>query len=84
MQRALEAESERWSSMSAEQLIVELPEPRNYQIAVGAQRYQCEVQLLENTETYIHVAVGLDDGRLPYSIVPMSYSFIRTKAGHPG
>jgi len=51
MERSLKAESERWSSMSAEQLVAELREEQNYAVTAGSQVYQFEVQLLENTET---------------------------------
>jgi hypothetical protein len=37
------------------------------------------VQLLENTEQYLHVMVAVDDGSLPASISPLTHSFIRQK-----
>jgi len=40
-----------------------------------------EVQLLENTGTYVHVGVSVDDGSLPASLHPLSSSFIRKKTG---
>ena len=80
MQQALNAEVERWSSMTVDQLIDELREEQNYQVRSGSQEYQFEVQLLENTPTYIHVGIAVDDGRLPFSICPMSTTFIRQKA----
>ena len=80
MDRVLSAESERWSSMSAEQLIAELRESQNYQITVGSQVYQFEVELLENTDAYVHVMVAVDDGRLRYAIFPLTRTFIREKA----
>jgi hypothetical protein len=79
MERILNAESERRSSMSAEQLIIELRESRDYRIEEAGRTYQFEVELLENTDTYVHVSVAVDDGRLPYSIKPLSKSFIRQK-----
>jgi hypothetical protein len=39
-----------------------------------------EVELLENTEEYLHVMVGIDDGSLPASMFPVSQSFICRKA----
>jgi len=39
------------------------------------------VELLENTEKYIHVVVSVDDGSLPASIWPLTNSFIRDKSG---
>ncbi len=79
MERSLNSELERWFPMSAEQLITELRESQDYQIAVGSQVYQFEVVLLENTDTYVHVSIAVDDGRLPYSIKPLSSSFIKQK-----
>jgi len=44
-----------------------------------SKRYQVEVQLLENTENYLHVMVAVDDGGLPASILPLTHSFICQK-----
>jgi hypothetical protein len=80
MEHVLVAETERWSAMSAEQLIAELSRAeQNYRINAGQTEYQFEVMLLENTKTYVHVSVSVDDGRLWYSISPLSRSFIRQK-----
>lgn len=80
MQQALNAELARWSSMTLDQLLEELHEEKNYHFLFEGQEYQFEVQLLENTATYIHVALSVDDGRLPFSISPMSATFIREKS----
>ena len=78
-QSVLDAEVRRWSEMSAERLIAELHEVRAYEIEVDSKRYQVEVELLENTNAYVHVGVGVDDGHLLMSIVPSTQSFIRQK-----
>jgi hypothetical protein len=77
----LDAETERWSGKPCEQLLDELHEheEQNYEVIVDSKRYQVEVQFLENTEEYIHVALGVDDGSLPWSIWPVSRAFIRHK-----
>jgi hypothetical protein len=80
MERVLSSESERWSSMYPEQLTAELRESQNYQVTVSSQIYQFEVDLLENTDAYVHVAISVHDGRLPYSIKPLSHSFIKQKS----
>ena len=67
--------------MSCEKLIAELHNVRAYEVEVESKQYQVEVQLLENTDTYVHVVVGVDDGSLPASIAPLTRSFIRKKAG---
>jgi hypothetical protein len=75
-QKVLDAEMKRWSAMSWEQLIAELREVRTYEVEVEAKRYQVEVELLENTDQYVHVMVAVDDGSLPASIFPSTNSFV--------
>ena len=75
----LDAEIQRWSAKSCEQLISELAEGQFYEIELNSKRYQVEVELLENTATYINVSVAVDDGSLPASILPLSESFLRRK-----
>jgi hypothetical protein len=79
-QRILNAETTRWSSMSCEDLIAELHDVQAYVVEVDSKQYQVEVQLLENTNAYVHVLVAVDDGSLPSSIVPLTRSFIRQKS----
>ena len=50
-----------------------------YEIEVESKKYQVEVQLLENTNAYVHVVVEVDDGSLPPSITPLTRTFIRQK-----
>jgi hypothetical protein len=66
--------------MSCEQLIAELHEEHEYSVEVESKRYQVEVQLLENTNEYVHVGISVDDGSLAGSIVPLSNSFILKKS----
>jgi hypothetical protein len=65
--------------MSAAQLICELPEGKVYEVEFESKNYQVEVELLENTPEYVNVAVSVDDGSLPASIIPLSDNFIRKK-----
>jgi hypothetical protein len=60
-----------------------LPSTKAYQVTVDSVEYQVEVDLLENTETYIHVAVGVDYGTLPASISPVSATFNLKKDESP-
>jgi hypothetical protein len=78
-QIALSREVEHWSKMPCEQLVSELRDIREYQVEVGANRYQVEVQLLENTERYVHVSVAVDDFSFRRSLVPLSTSFVKQK-----
>jgi hypothetical protein len=77
--KVLNAEIERWSGKSCEQLITELHEVQAYEVVVDSKHFQVEVQLLENTKEYVHVALDVDDGSLPWSICPVSRTFIRQK-----
>ena len=79
-QGILDAETKRWSSMSCDHLIAALRDVRAYEIEVDSKQYQVEVQLLENTNAYVHVQVVVDDGSLPGSIVPLPKSFICQKS----
>lgn len=72
----LESEMKRWSAMSCAQLVSELHEVQAYEVEFESKQYQVEVELVENTETYLHVMVAVDDGRLPASISPLTDSFI--------
>ena len=66
--------------MSCEQLILELKDVNAYIVENDSKTYQVEVQMLENTDTYLHVMVAVDDGHLPASFMPLSETFIRQKA----
>jgi hypothetical protein len=65
--------------MSCSQLISELHHPQTYEIEFDSKKYQVEVELLQDTEQYLHVMVAVDDGRLPVSIRPSADAFIRPK-----
>jgi hypothetical protein len=80
-QKVLDSEVKRWSALSCEQLASELQHLQAYEVEIDSKKYQVEVELLENTEEYIHVVVAVDDGRLPASISPLIHSFISRK--HP-
>ena len=59
----LDAEMKRWLAMSSSQLISRLPaKVETYEVEYKSKKYQVEVTILENTATYIHVAVAVDDG----------------------
>jgi hypothetical protein len=77
--RVLDVEVRRWSALSAERLAGELRELQAYEVEFDSKTYQVEVQLLENTETYLNVDVAVDDGSLPASIRPESHNFIYRK-----
>ncbi len=77
--KVLDAEVERWSVLSCEQLVSELHEHQEYEVEFDSKKYQVEVEILENTDKYVHVAVAVDDGSLPASIFPSTRSFIRQK-----
>jgi len=78
--KVLDSEVKRWSSLSFEQLVSELHNVRGYEVEFESKKYQVEVELLENTEKYLHVMVTVDDGSLPASILPLTHSFICQKS----
>jgi len=75
----LDQETARWSAKSYEELLSELREGQTYEVTLNSKRYIVEVELLENTPTYLNVAVAVDDGSLPASIRPLSRTFLRRK-----
>jgi len=78
-QHVLDAEVQRWSAMPYQELIAALNDTEVYEVERDGEKYQVEVSLLENTERHLHVAVTVDDGSLPASIVPACQSFKRDK-----
>ena len=77
----LEAEMKRWSAMSCTQLASQLADVRTYEVEFGSKKYQVEVQILENTDRYVHVGVAVDDGHFWRAMRPLSSSFICRKDG---
>jgi hypothetical protein len=77
--RVLDAEVARWSEIPCEQLVKDLHEEKAYHVDAGARQFQVEVTLVENTADYVHVVVSVDDGRLPWSICPVTRGFITKK-----
>ena len=75
----LDAELKRWSEKSSEQLLAELGEVQAYETEFENKKYQVEVEILEDTEKYVHVMVAVDDGSLLASMIPLNGSFIREK-----
>jgi hypothetical protein len=75
----LEAEIRRWEAKSCALLISELAHVVTYEVEFDAQRYQVEVQLVENTDTYVHVGIAVDDASFWGAVRPLSSSFIRDK-----
>jgi len=77
--KVLDSEVRRWSAMTCEQLIFELHDLQAYEVELDSKKYQVEVELLENTDTYVHVMMAVDDGSLPASILPLTHSIICSK-----
>ena len=68
--KVLEAEVQRWSALSAEELLTKLRDIEVYEITLEGKPYQVEVELLEDTPEYVQVMVAVDDGSLPASMWP--------------
>ena len=75
----LGSEVRRWSAIPCDQMIFELHDLRTYEVELDSKKYQVEVEILENTDKYVHVIVAVDDGSLPASISPLTDSFICSK-----
>jgi hypothetical protein len=78
----LDAELRRWIVKSCEELIAEVAKVQTYNVAFEGNKYQVEVQMLENAANYVHVGISVDDGRFPAAFAPLSASFITQKANH--
>jgi hypothetical protein len=65
--------------MSCDELVAALSDAQAYEVERESKTYQVEVELLENTAEYVHVMVGVDDGSLPASMLPLTETFIREK-----
>jgi hypothetical protein len=65
--------------MTWEQLLAAVEVAQTYVVEFENMKYQVEVEVLENTEKFVHVAVSVDDGTLPASIHPLSESFMCMK-----
>jgi hypothetical protein len=84
-QAVLDAEMKRWSAMSCSQLLSRLSaEEQTYEVEVKSKKYQVEVKILENTDTYIHVVVAVDDGHFWRAMHPLASSFVCRKDVLPG
>ena len=77
--KVLEAEVQRWSPLSAEELLAQLQDIQAYEVTLDGKNYQVEVELLADTPEQVQVMVAVDDGSLPASIVPVTEIFIRAK-----
>jgi hypothetical protein len=78
--RVLNVEIQRWSAMPSDQLVSELSDLQAYEVELDSKKYQVEVELLENTDQYVHVMVAIDDGSLRGSISPLTDTFICQKS----
>jgi len=80
-QPVLDAELQKWNAKSLAELVNELQVEQAYEVEFGGKRYQVEVQLLENTQKYLHVGVDVDDSSMPASLRPLgSVLFARNRA----
>lgn len=75
--QVLNQEVARWSSKSCAELRAQLKQGTEYEVEFDSITHQVEVEILEDTDGYVHVCIAVDDGTLPASISPASESFIR-------
>lgn len=74
--RCLRVEVDKWAAKSFGDLVRELQEPVAYRSTLEGFEYQTEVVILETTEEYVHVSVGVDDMSLLRAIKPLTWSFL--------
>jgi len=72
----LESEKQRWSALPYDQLVSRLSQTDVYEVEQGSQKYQIEIEILEHTTDFVHVAISVDDGSIPASFLPATDSFI--------
>ena len=77
----LEREVDRWSEKSPDELVEALKRPVGYEQGADGAWRQYEVQLLENTDDYVHVGIGIDDGSEELSRSPLTTSFLVYRDG---
>lgn len=77
--KILEAEVQRWSALSANELLAQLRDIWVYEVEFDGKTHQVEVELLRDTPEHVQVMVGVDDGSLPASLRPETEIFIRAK-----
>jgi hypothetical protein len=77
--KVLGLEVQRWLVMPYDQLQFALRNQQVYEVEFESRKYQVEIEMLENTEQYVHVMVAVDDGSLPASVLPATHTFIRNK-----
>jgi len=75
-QKILETEMQSWSALPYAQLIARLRTQTVYKVEQGSRTYQVEIDVLENTTEYVHVAISVDDGSIPCSFFPVIDNFI--------
>jgi hypothetical protein len=79
LREILAAEISRWSAMPYDELILQLQGECVYQVESESTQFHLDVQVLENTDEYVHVMVGIHDGSFWGFISPLSDSFITRK-----
>lgn len=67
--------------MSCAELASELADVQTYEVEFESKKYQVEVQILEKTDSYVHVGITVDDGYFWRAMRPLSSSFICRKDG---
>jgi hypothetical protein len=55
---ALDAEMRQWSALPYDQLIARLNNADVYEVKHDSRTYQVEIEVLENTEKYVHVVLS--------------------------
>ena len=70
--KVLALEVERWSTMPFGHLVPALNDRLTYNVEFEGKRHQVQAEILESTADYVHIAISVDDGSLPASMVPVT------------
>jgi hypothetical protein len=79
----LEAEIKEWSAKSCDELLAELSGGSCYPATFGTKTFQCEVQIVENTDAFLRLAILIDDGTEWGALKPFGGDFIVQKGETP-
>ena len=74
LRRLLTAETKVWAEKSYDQLCAELRDVIAFQRGEGDDSHNFEVIMLEETDSYVHVGISVDDGSFLRSFAPPTTS----------
>ena len=79
----LRREAELWAALTFEEIVCRLTQrdPYVYDVLLDGCSYQVEVGIVDLNSTSANVVIGVDDGSLPASLVPVTCCLSKRKDG---